>query len=162
MEQVFSPHFSFHLSVSFHSVLLFLPVSILPPILYTQSFIYHQNYENLTTQSVIKWHKEPQLCPKPNVHQHQYSHLVQWRALCRPDQLLEHSVPQNYTATYRSQYYRTMTWNDWTRPTWTLCLEGCRVIWYRQLENANHCVVVYLKKKNTLLRGILASYSAMR
>jgi hypothetical protein len=37
----------------FPTVLLFLPVSIIPPILYTQSFIHHQNYVTLTTDSVI-------------------------------------------------------------------------------------------------------------
>jgi hypothetical protein len=43
----------------FPTVLLFSTVSIIPPILYTQSFIYHQNYVTLTTDSIIKWHTEP-------------------------------------------------------------------------------------------------------
>jgi hypothetical protein len=42
----------------FSPVLLFSPVSIIPPIVYTQSFIYHQNHVNLTTESVIKWHTD--------------------------------------------------------------------------------------------------------
>ena len=42
MEQVFTP-------------LLFSPVCIIPPILYTQSFIYQQNYVIITTESDFKW-----------------------------------------------------------------------------------------------------------
>jgi len=40
----------------FCPVILFSPVSIIPPILYTQSFICHQNYVTFTTDSAIKWH----------------------------------------------------------------------------------------------------------
>jgi hypothetical protein len=41
-------------------VILFSPVSIIPSILYTQSFIYDQNYVTLTTDSVIKWYTQSQ------------------------------------------------------------------------------------------------------
>ena len=42
----------------FSPVLLFSAVSIIPPILYTQPFTYHQNYVTLPSDSVIKWHTD--------------------------------------------------------------------------------------------------------
>jgi hypothetical protein len=136
----------------FSPIILFSPVSIFPPIVYTQPFIYHQNYVTLPTDSVIKWHThtKPKLWPKLNIHQHQHRQSAQWTAICRPEQLLERSVPQHYTATYRSQYYRAMTWTDFSHPTRTLPLEGCRVSWYRQLQNANRSVLSSIKRTKTL------------
>ena len=66
--------------------------------------------------------------------------------ICGPDQLLERSVPQHYTATYRSQYYRTMTWTDFGHPIWILPLEGCRVSWL----DADRSVLPFIKITKTL------------
>jgi len=95
-------------------------------------------------------HRQPKLSPKHNVHQHQHRQSVQWTAISRPDQQLERSAPQHYTATYRSQYYRTMTWTDFSYPTSNTSLEGCRVSWYRQLQNANHSILSPIRRTKTV------------
>jgi hypothetical protein len=129
---------------------LFSPVSVIPPILYTQSFIYHQNYVTLPTDSVIKWHtdrakplNETYCPPAATSSVGSMNSYMQTRpaAGTLSTTRLHSNIPTAILQHNAANLFQLPNLNSSTR--------GCRVCWYKQLENTNHSVLSIKKTKKS-------------